>query len=98
MFIESNGDTLCVSQVGNLCSYEAESFRNQVLPALPAAPCVVEVDFSRTQIVDSAGLAVLRAFFTAASKHDLRIVNPTKGVKDMLRLGNLDKCFEYIHR
>lgn len=100
MKIQSNGDTLRISDVKEINADNASRFREQASAALSNGERNIEVDFSETRFLDSSGLGALVALHKAACNREgaLRLVNPTPPVRQILELTRLHHVFEIVRR
>jgi anti-sigma B factor antagonist len=101
MKIESNGDSLCVSEIQELTAVTSASFRDGVGYAINATTSVIEIDLAQTRFMDSSGLGALFALYRATSKRDglvLRLLNPVPEIEQLLELTQMQQLFEIVRR
>ena len=98
MKLQSHGETLRASEIGELSAANANAFRDEARHALGQAHKNIEVDLSQTRAVDSCGLGALVALHkTAAARGGvLRLINPTPPVQQILELTRMHRIFEVI--
>lgn len=79
---------------GEMTIYRAAELKDTLLQAVAAQP-VVEVDLSAVNEFDSAGLQLLMLAKRAAqaAQRELRLVNPSPAVVDVLQLFDLAAFF-----
>lgn len=102
MKIEITHDTVRVSDVPALGGRQAASFQAKVSAALPAHPGVIEVNLDRTTSMDCRGLEALAAILDHALRRnraaELRVVDPSPPVRQLLSLTRLHRIFPVIQR
>lgn len=100
MKLQSNGDTVRISDVNELTAHNANTFRDNARAAMSHGERYIEVDFSDTIFVDSCGLGALVALHKSACNRQgaLRLVNPAPPVKQILELTRLHHVFEIVRR
>jgi anti-sigma B factor antagonist len=101
MKIESQGNSLMISEVDELTAVNSASFRQEVEIALGGAPSVIEINLSQTRFMDSSGLGALFALYRATAQREdvaLRILNPTPEIQQLLELTQMQQLFEIVRR
>jgi anti-sigma B factor antagonist len=101
MKIESQGNSLMISDVDELTAVNSSSFRQEVEIALGGAPSVIEINLSQTRFMDSSGLGALFALYRATAQRQdvvLRILNPTPEIQQLLELTQMQQLFEIVRR
>jgi anti-sigma B factor antagonist len=98
MNIQSHGNALTVSGVTELNATNAGSFRDQGRTALVEARNNIDIDLSRVQFLDSAGLGALVALRKTAAERNgkVRLLNPAPHVQQILELTRLHRVFEIV--
>jgi anti-anti-sigma factor len=102
MNIQSNGNKLHVSHLGELSAVNATPFIDAIRETLTTAASIIEVDLTGTEFIDSCGLATLCSLhrITSALGIRLRLLHPGPPIQQLLRLTQLyeffdiDGCFE----
>jgi|ERR1041384_7871752 anti-sigma B factor antagonist len=99
MKADAQGDTLRVSQIGELGAAEATAFRAQVRAALTESQRNIDIDLSETPFIDSSGLGTLIALHKTARarKGAVRLLNPQPPVRQILELTQMGRIFEIIN-
>ena len=89
-----HGDTLEVSDVKELATATANSFRTELAAALPSNVRHIDIDLSQTTFVDCGGLGALIAIRKKASNGGgsatIRLLNPPKPLQQMVNLMKMD--------
>jgi anti-anti-sigma factor len=97
MKITLNGEILTASDIGELATATANSFRSELHAALPAGLKQIDIDLSRTDFVDCGGLGALVSLRKKAGGPNgairIRVLNPPPSVQRMLNLMKLDQVF-----
>jgi|SRR5438105_1425068 len=98
MKIQTEGDTLRISDVQELAASNSNAFRDQARSALTNGQKNIEIDLSHTTFVDSCGLGALVALHkTACSrKGTVRLLNPLPSVQQILELTRMHRIFEIV--
>ena len=98
MKLAIQGDKLCISEIRELGTANADTFREQARAALTQAQKDIEVDLSQTLYVDSRGLGALVSLHkTACSRNGvLRVLRPAPAVQQILELTRLHRLFEVV--
>src|SRR5438445_12903197 len=93
MKIAFENETLSVSELERLGQGNSDGFQREIRAAWPACPPkVLEIDLSRTQLVDSFGLGALislrhwAANDTGNGAVPVRLVNPPPAIQQLLEL------------
>ncbi len=87
--------TTVVKCSGRLTSQVTSVLKDEVKPLL-SAPGVVVLDFTEVNHLDSSGLGAVVSLYVTARKEncDLRLVNFSKRVRELLGMTNLLSVFE----
>jgi anti-anti-sigma factor len=96
MRIENSGDKLTVAELGELSAANSNQLQKEIHAAFSTALSIIEIDLSRTQFVDSCGLATLCGLRHSASTRgiSLRLLNPGPAVQQLLELAQMHQLFE----
>jgi anti-anti-sigma factor len=93
----AHGDTLSVSEIGELATATANSFQSELSAALSADVRRIDLDFSQTTFVDCGGLGALVAIRKKASNGHgsaiIRLLNPPKPLQQMVNLMKMSGIF-----
>jgi anti-anti-sigma factor len=94
--IRDLGETVVVRSVGRIVLGEIETLRKAVLSQLRRQTVVL--DLARVDAVDGSGIGLLVFLHGWASTVgiDLRLMNPTQLVRELLELTNLDSVFTIL--
>ena len=94
--IRDLGETVVVRSVGRIVLGEIETLRKAVLSQLRRQTVVL--DLARVDAVDGSGIGLLLFLHWWASTVgiDLRLMNPTQLVRELLELTNLDSVFTIL--
>ena len=91
------GDTLNVSEIRELATATANSFRSELSAALPAGVKHIDLDLSKTTFVDCGGLGALVAIRKKASNGHgtatIRLVNPPKPLRQLVTVMKMGDIF-----
>ena len=102
MKIDRNGDTLNVTEIIELATPSAESFRVALSSALPGNAKRIDIDFSQTVFVDCGGLGALVAVRNCARSRSreitIRLLNPPQSLQRMIAVMRMDDAFQMEHR
>jgi anti-sigma B factor antagonist len=98
MKIEAHGDTLLISEFGELDAVHAPNFREQARKAMTDGHCNVEVDLSKTTFIDSCGLGALVSLHKSAASRNgrVRLLHPQPQVQQILDLTRMPLLFEIV--
>jgi anti-anti-sigma factor len=100
MMISRDGETLSVSQIGQLDAASCRSFRSRLQQLLPTVQRI-DIDLSRTR-VDCGGVGALIALRNCARRQNqtvaIRLLNPTAVVRRLFTLTQMDRVFPIEHR
>lgn len=98
MKIQTQGETLRISEVEQLGAANSNSFRDEARAALTEQQKNIEIDLSQTQFLDSCGLGSLIALHkTACSRQGMvRLKNPTPPVLQILELTRMNRIFDIV--
>jgi len=94
------GDILTITGVKELGASNANSFREHARAALTETQTTIEIDLSQTMFVDSCGLGALISLHKLACTRNgqVRLLNPTPPVQQILELTRMHRIFEIITR
>ncbi len=100
MKVQICGDTLSITGMKELGASNANSFRDHVRAALTEANKIIEIDLSQTMFVDSCGLGALISLHKVACTRNgqVRLLNPTPPVQQILELTRMHRIFEIVKR
>ena len=97
MKITLNGDTLTASDINELGTATANSFRAELSNALPAGVKRIDIDLSRTDFVDCGGIGALISLRKNTGGPNgairVRVLNMPRAVQRMINLMKLDQMF-----
>ena len=98
MKIESQADTIHVSEIKELGAGNSHDFRDRVRGALKEAHKNIEIDLSQTNFVDSSGLGALIALHKTACGRNgkIRLLRPQPSVQQLLELTRMHRIFEIV--
>ncbi len=98
MHFETIDNALHVTGLAELNSAGAATFRDEIRGALKANHQRIDLDFSKTRFVDSSGLGALIAVHKTLCGQggNLRILNPTPQVRQILELTRMHRIFEVV--
>ncbi|MEI8041748.1 MAG: STAS domain-containing protein [Verrucomicrobiota bacterium] len=98
MKIQYEAKTLTLSEIPELNAVNSSAFRDQARAALKDEVTELNIDLSRTRMVDSSGLGTLIALHKTMSTRGgvARILNPTPMVLQILELTRLHRVFEIV--
>jgi anti-anti-sigma factor len=92
-----HGDTLNVSEIRELATATANSFRSEFSAALPKGVKHIDLDLSQTTFVDCGGLGALVAIRKKASNGDgtatIRLLNAPKPLQHIVRMMKMGEVF-----
>ena len=99
MRIQHQDGTLVLSGIGELNAANSSTFRDDARAALRPDTATLDVDLSVTRMVDSSGLGALIALQKTLQSRggNVRILNPTSTVQQILELTRLHRVFEIVH-
>lgn len=93
-------DVLTVSDVEQLDAAHSADFQSAVMAALAPAVKQIDIDLSRTGSVDCRGIGALVALRKSArgcnANATLRLRNPGRPVRRLLRLTHADEIFTIV--
>ncbi|MEO6036549.1 MAG: STAS domain-containing protein [Verrucomicrobiota bacterium] len=100
MKVQVSGDTLSITGMKELGASNANAFRDHARAAMTDAQKIIEVDLSQTLFVDSCGLGALISLHKLACTRNgqVRLLNPTAPVQQILELTRMHRIFEIIKR
>ncbi len=89
-------DLMLVQLRGRVVLDECDRLKAAVVPRITSETSQVNLDLSRVDFIDSAGLGVLVGMKVSSNKNRaaLTLVSPSKGVSDILLVSKLDSIFE----
>jgi anti-anti-sigma factor len=91
------GDTLSVSEIGDLAAATAGSFQFELAGALSAEVRNIDLDLSQTGFVDCGGLGALVALRKKASNGHgaptVRLLNAPSSLQQMVHLMKMESVF-----
>jgi anti-anti-sigma factor len=89
-------EKMLVQLVGRVVLDECDRLKGAVVPRITNEIKQVNLDLSRVDFIDSAGLGVLVGMKVSSNKSraTLTLVAPSKGVADILMVSKLDSIFE----
>ena len=98
MKLQIQGDKLCISEIRELGTANADNFREQARAALTPAQKHIEVDLSQTLFVDSCGLGALVSLHKTVCGREgvLRVLRPAPAVRQILELTRMHRLFEIV--
>jgi anti-sigma B factor antagonist len=98
MKIQVQGETLRISGVKELGTANSNAVREQARAALTPAQKNIDIDLSEITLLDSTGLGLLISLHKTACSHhgNLRVLNPTPGVLQILELTRMHRIFEIV--
>ena len=90
--------TLQISGIKELGAANSQTFRDQVRSALTTTQKNIEIDLSQTMFVDSCGLGALISLHktTCNRNGQVRLMNPTPPVDQILQLTRMNRIFEIV--
>src|ERR1044071_8492562 len=97
MKISVRGDTLTVSDIKELATTTANSFRSELNAALHHGVKRIDIDLSQTTFVDCGGLGALVAIWKKARNGSnsvtIHLLNPPKLLQRMVNLMKMESVF-----
>lgn len=97
MKITCQGETLRVSEIGELVTATSTSFQSALHAALPEGVKQIDIDLGQTECMDCGGLGALVALRKGACGRaggvTVRLLNPTQPVRRMFDLLQIDRAF-----
>lgn len=89
-------DKLYITLGGRVVLEECDAVKNAILPLIDRSLTQIYVDLEKVTFIDSAGLGVLVGLKMTSNKNKARLilVNPSKGVYDILYVSKLDNIFD----
>jgi anti-sigma B factor antagonist len=99
MKVESQGETLNVSEIKELGAANSQVFRDQVRGAFGELQRNIQIDLSETNFVDSCGLGALISLHKTTCNRNgtVRLLNPTPPVQQILELTRMHRIFEIVN-
>ena len=101
MIINTEGQTLTVSEIPELTAVNSGAFRDEVNAALRDSPAFIEINLAKTRFMDSSGLGALFSIYRtvgATNGTTLRLLNPTPEIRQLLELTQMQQLFEIVQR
>lgn len=94
---EANGSVL-IRVTGRIVLDECDRLKSTITSAFNSAVSRVHLDLSGVDFVDSAGLGALVGVKISATKHNARLslLQPSRGVSDILMVSKLDSLFDIV--
>ncbi len=94
---ESGGNVLIQLQ-GRVVLEECDRLKSSILPFINPSISTMSLDLSKVEFIDSAGLGALVGIKISANKHKARLalLNPSRGVSDILMVSKLDSIFDLV--
>jgi anti-sigma B factor antagonist len=98
MKVQTRGETLAITGLKELAAANSQAFRDQVRGALTEEQRNVEIDLSQMMFIDSCGLGALIALHktVCARQGQVRLLNPTPPVRQILELTRMQRIFEIV--
>jgi anti-anti-sigma factor len=97
MKFATRGDTLSVSEIGELVAGTANVFQSELAAALSADVRNIDLDLSQTAFVDCGGLGALVALRKKATNGRgapiVRLLNAPRSLQQMLHLMKMESIF-----
>ena len=83
---------------GRFDAHEADGFRAQIIDHIDEGGCLIRVDLSQVNFLDSAALAVLTSGMKRCREAggDLQLLRPSDPVRVILELTRLDLAFVIV--
>ncbi len=93
-----DGDRLLVRLSGRIVLDECDRLKSTLTSAIGPSIKQIGLDMAAVDFVDSAGLGALVGIKVSASKHKARLalLNPSRGVTDILVVSKLDSLFDLV--
>ncbi len=93
--IQDSGKTAVVHSLGRIVVGETEALRKAVLAQNRRT---VVLDLTGVDAIDGSGIGLLVFLqgWTRAAGTDLQLMNPTRNVRELLELTNLDSVFKIL--
>lgn len=93
-----NRGVMLVQLIGRVVLDECDRIKQSILPLMAREVSMINLDLSRVDFIDSAGLGVLLALKTNATKtrSGLALLSPSTGVADILVVSKLESVFDII--
>lgn len=100
MRTETRGETLFITDIPSLTADNARLLKELAHSTLLPAHRVVEVDLSKARILDSEGLGALISIHKTmcGQQGQVRLVNPTPFVEDLVKLLRMDQLLPSVRR
>ncbi|MEQ8822038.1 MAG: anti-sigma factor antagonist [Sumerlaeia bacterium] len=96
--IYQNSDKILVQLSGRVVLDECDRLKSAVVPRIVPGVAQVNLDLSKVEFIDSAGLGVLVGMKVSSNKSRSRLalVSPSKSVSDILTVSKLDAIFDIL--
>jgi len=96
--IYQDRDKMLVQLSGRVVLDECDRLKGAVVPRIVPGLAQVNLDLSRVDFIDSAGLGVLVGMKVSSNKSRARLalIAPSKGVSDILLVSKLDSIFDIV--
>ncbi len=96
--IYQNNNKILVQLTGRVVLDECDRLKGAVVPRIVPGISQVNLDLSKVDFIDSAGLGVLVGMKVSSNKSraNLVLISPSKGVNDILLVSKLDSIFDII--
>lgn len=96
--IYKHQDKVLVQLSGRVVLDECDRLKAAVLPRITSETGSLNLDLSKVEFIDSAGLGVLVSMKVSANKtrSKLSLLSPSKPVSDILMVSKLDSIFEIV--
>ncbi|CAN5422290.1 hypothetical protein BH09SUM1_BH09SUM1_03620 [soil metagenome] len=94
---EATGNLL-VKLRGRVVLDECDRLKSSIVPAISQNVSQINLDLSEVEFIDSAGLGALVGIKVSANKYRARLslLNPSRGVSDILMVSKLDSIFDIV--
>jgi len=94
------GETILISGIKELGASNANAFRDQARASFAEGQKTIEIDLSQTMFLDSCGLGALISLHKLACTRNgqIRLLNPTPPVQQILELTRMHRLFEIVTR
>ena len=91
-------EKLYIALFGKVVLEECDKFKNSAMSFIDRGISQIYIDLENVNFIDSAGLGVLVGLKMTANKNKSRLIllNPSKGVYDILYVSKLDNIFDII--
>src|SRR5690349_12683115 len=97
MRIKRDGETLRVSEIGELAAASSGAFQSELAVWLANRVSEIEIDLSQTGFLDCGGVGALVALRKCARRRNsdvaIRLLNPTSSARRLFQLTRMDRVF-----